>query len=181
MLIGSGTRKLVTGAALAIAAISLLLVFMAMRVRNEARKVMSGIALLKNLAQNPKSSVNGQYWTGDVAQLEREGLIPKEIGEADAAPMARLVEKPIPYYGYLFIAMRSGPEVEPGKGPVKFSEGGRTKDCYAFCAFPERYRWLGLPTYIITDTGMFYKVTELDGPVMDWPTPEEQLSWGRID
>lgn len=79
------------------------------------------------------------FWTGDVAGLYQYGLISREIAEADAAPLRPLVPKPVPYKGYLFMAMEGDDNDSP---PVNYRQetdktSGKVHNLYSFgfCAF----------------------------------------------
>jgi hypothetical protein len=70
-----------------------------------------------------KNGVN-DFWTGDVSGLYSldvgDGplkLIPREVAEADAAPLKPLVPSPVPFKGYLFRAL----EADFGATPRSFS------------------------------------------------------------
>lgn len=93
------------------------------------------------------------YWTGDIAMLARLGLIERAVGEADAKPLNPLVSKPIPMYGYYFVALDSD---ESEKVPevlrqITDAKSGKVHhlEKWAFCAYPAEPDVTGRFIYLI--------------------------------
>src|ERR1043165_3160804 len=53
------------------------------------------------------------YWTWDVSELSRFGILPREVGLADARPRTPLAPKPVPFRGYYFEALETDDSVSP--------------------------------------------------------------------
>jgi hypothetical protein len=119
------------------------------------------------------------YWTGDVVGLYRYGLIPRELAEADAAPLQKLADHPRPYHGYLFLALDSDDMDEP-------SAAGKVhnRETYWYCAFPKAYPETGQNTYL---TGMpsgavLDRSTNQGRVVLRWPNAEDRKeNWWIVD
>ena len=128
------------------------------------------------------------FWTGDVAGLyylrpntgkedAEIRLIPREIAEADAAPLKPLVPTPVPYRGYLFRALD---EVEFLQGTderfYKVDTGGKppmgkvhNMSKFGFVAFPIDYPRTGRTTFLIDENYGIVRI-EADGQALTtWP------------
>ena len=79
------------------------------RAANEraGREAIHGLASAEADYRGNDRDGNGihDFWTGDVSGLYAYGLIPREVAEADAAPLVPLVPHPIPYKGHYFRAL----------------------------------------------------------------------------
>lgn len=123
------------------------------------------------------------FWTGDIAglfSLTVEGqalhLIPRELAEADAAPLTPLVPAPVPYQGYLFRVLEKDLELKeeyrqdtggtPPRGKV------HSTSIFGFCAFPARPGKDGNFRYIITDRNTILRDPAGEGPRLHWPVDE---------
>src|SRR5439155_5002595 len=77
------------------------------------------------------------YRVADVAGLYSQGIIPREIAEADARPITPLVARPRPYHGWLVVAMEFGPSSTVREEATLLKGQTRNKDTFAFCIYPE--------------------------------------------
>jgi hypothetical protein len=119
------------------------------------------------------------FWTGDVAGLYRYGLIPRELAEADAAPLTPLVPKPVPYKGFLFKAMildrSETPPVSYRQQTDKTSGQVHHPSRFGFVAFPadseERY------FLIINENNSIFPTTAFPTPPEDFPTDDHLKSY----
>jgi hypothetical protein len=137
------------------------------------------------------------YWTGDVAGLyyvisNGNGmeihLIARELAEADAAPLQPLLPSPVPYHGYLFVAMDwddTGEKPEALKQNTDGKGALHHKEKAAFCAYPSEPGVTGKHTYIYS-FGMdgSYRLLGIDNdgkPVRRWPKDLARSGWAIID
>src|SRR6185295_18834372 len=129
------------------------------------------------------SNEPGNYWVGDVTERYRLGMIPREVAEADVAPLVPLVGNPRPYRGYLICAMESGPSPEGNWTPMPLKGLSRCKETYATCIFPAVDRRPDLPVYLICPWGVFRKQSEGNKPVLNWPKDIRDFSsgWAIVD
>lgn len=138
------------------------------------------------------------FWTGDVAGLfyvrpnNGEGgpevaLIPRELAEADAAPLKPLCPKPVPYHGYFFVileedeTLKGSPEQfyrqdtlgEPRMGKV------HNTSKFGFCAYPAEYGVTGKFTFIINENNTVFRLDNGGKPMRVWPddSPRRNTDW----
>ena len=111
------------------------------------------------------------YWTADVTGLHTYGVLPKELAEADAAPLKPLVPTPKPYHGYYFIALEGDDTVMPPNEVVNYDPPPRAYrkvtdqkgekvhnySYYGFCAYPAEYGKSGKQTFVVYEEGTVYK------------------------
>jgi hypothetical protein len=117
------------------------------------------------------------FWTGDVAGLYKLGLIPREIAEADVAPLERLCPKPVPYRGYLFASM----DVDRSAGIDeriyrRDTDGSGRKvhnhSKFGFSAFPAEPGVSGTYSFFINEGNTIFR--KKDGErLRAWPEDEE--------
>jgi hypothetical protein len=131
------------------------------------------------------------FWTGDVVGLYRLGLVSRQIAEADALPINPLVDHPVPYHGYLFVALEwddSGSVPEQLKQDTDGKAGKvHHKQSFGFCAFPVASKEKSPWTYLRGHGGGM-NVTlgrmnqEKAEPVLRWPNPAQiSSSWLIVD
>ncbi len=125
------------------------------------------------------------YWTGDVAGLHRFGLIDRAVAEADARPLGPLVPRPVPWNGYLFVALEQDENEVP---PVPYAQvtdarSGRVYNRvkFAFCAYPAEPGKSGQYIYIINENGSPFRCPVGLRPVpRNWPSNADLSSfWSR--
>jgi len=137
------------------------------------------------------------FWTGDVAGLysvisQGNGLaihlIPRELAEADAAPLKPLVPAPVPYHGYLFVAMDwddTGEKPEALKQKTDASGAVHHKEKCAWCAYPSVPGETGKRTYFVSiniDRPALYGTYNQGLPVLRWPKGgANSAGWAIID
>lgn len=120
------------------------------------------------------------YWTGDVAELYRKGLILKEVAEADTAPLNPLVDRPRPYHGYFVVAMKTG-QPHLGDTPVTLKDPPRNRETFAICIYPADDQRPDRPVYMICPWGVFRSTGVTKMPIETWPTGEWRQQWGIVD
>jgi type II secretory pathway pseudopilin PulG len=126
------------------------------------------------------------FWTGDVAGLYTYGLIPREIAEADVAPLVPLVPQPIPYHGHYFKALLADDSESPPavyrQVTDKKSGAVHNIERFGFVAYPAgglaspKYMW------IINEYNMDFR-SPTTVPVPDnWPTDLQlKHTWAKVD
>ena len=131
------------------------------------------------------------FWTGDVAGLYHFGLVSRQIAEADALPINPLVSHPVPYHGYLFVALESDDSAKVPE-PLKQDTDGKAgkvhhKQCFGFCAFPVSSKDISPWTYLRGyGGGMNVTLGHMNKakaePVLRWPNPvQRSSSWLVVD
>ncbi len=130
------------------------------------------------------------FWTGDVAGLYKFGLVSRQIAEADAAPINRLVEQPIPYQGYYFIALEWDDSGEPPERLKQVTDTSAGKvhhqKRFAFCAYPARSQNANCWTYLRGFGGNMGVVLGRLAkgkfePVLRWPSMVDRSQWAIIN
>jgi hypothetical protein len=129
------------------------------------------------------------FWVGDVVGLYDHGrLIDSSIAKADARPLHRLVARPIPMSGYLFVAMG----FEEGPDPGTMTPYGRDTDgtgrkvhntsSFGFCAYPAVYGVTGRNTFIINEGNTVARFDTGGTPIVRWPFDSSlKMDWEKID
>ena len=117
------------------------------------------------------------FWTGDVAGLYKWGLIPREVAEADVAPVEPLCPKPIPYRGYYFARLdvdRSAPIDD--RIYRRDTDGSGRKvhhpSRFGFCAFPAEPGVSGRSSFFINEGNTIFKRAGSERQKA-WPEDEE--------
>jgi hypothetical protein len=113
------------------------------------------------------------FWTGDVAGLVQAMNLPHGIATADPRALASKPGSPIPYHGYLFVAMDTDDSGSSPESLLQITDGKsgnvHHRSKLAFCAYPADYRVSGIATIIINqDHARFRRVTR-GQPVLRWP------------
>ena len=92
------------------------------------------------------------YWTADVTGLWHvKQLIEREVAEADAAPLKALVDEPVPYHGYYFVALERDLYVAGAYPGNEYYKGDTDNSGlkvhnprrFGFCAYPAHDGWTG--------------------------------------
>jgi hypothetical protein len=122
------------------------------------------------------------FLTGDIAGLysfraTRDGkeahLIPREVAEADAAPLKPLVPMPIPYRGYLFRALDTDRSSDPPDNyrQATDKEGGKVHhpSKFGFVAYPVRFGETGRFSFIANQGGFTHRLRADGSSLRDWP------------
>lgn len=136
---------------------------------------ISGLRKLCYAQMELKSKAN-HTWTGDIAGLQKLGLIPQELAGSDSNPISSVAE-PKPHHGYFFQMMDWD---DSSSVPEEFrrdsDETGRrvfNPSKAAFCAYPVEYGKTGRWTYIAgNEVGAFviYGRADIKGSkVLRWP------------
>jgi hypothetical protein len=125
------------------------------------------------------------FWTGDVAGLYAYGLIPREIAEADAAPLVPLVPQPIPYQGHYYRALVADDSESP---PVDYRQVTDPKsgavhhvERFGFVVYPAgglappRYMWIVCENYTC------FRSPAADPAPSRWPTDNNlKRFWAKV-
>jgi hypothetical protein len=138
------------------------------------------------------------FWTGDVAGLyyvrpndgtnaPEIGLIPREVAEADAAPLKALVPVPVPYHGYFFIALIEDDSLKGSAESIFRQDTGGSPPMgkvhntskFGFCAYPAEYGVTGKFTFLINENNTVFKLDNGGKPAMAWPddSPPRKSDW----
>jgi len=116
------------------------------------------------------------FWTANVNGLWLHGqLIESGIAQADATPPA--YASPVPYHGYLIVAMEfddseSPPvdyRIETDKTAGKVHHPSR----FGFCAYPAEYGVTGRWTAIINQDNSMFWIDNGGKPVLRWPSEDD--------
>ena len=179
----TGTRKalIATAVILAVVLLAWYLVTLKSEERNDGYLVGEALNQIRTASfRHPQYEKNG-YWVGDVAGLHDLSGLPREIAEADAAPIVPLVPKPKPYHGYLFIALESLPSGDLNVDVARERTKGQTFDgeSFAFCAYPAASG--PNKSVLLVSFGTFRKVMDGGIPVKKWPSKILESGWGIID
>jgi hypothetical protein len=126
------------------------------------------------------------FWTGDVAGFYAYGLIPRELAEADTAPLHPLVPQPIPYHGYYFKALKQDDSETP---PVEYRQDTDQKsgkvhnlDRFGFVAFPAGGLATGKRIKVVNENNTVFKTPSTNPVPTAWPTDNQMRSfWSKID
>jgi hypothetical protein len=160
------------------------------RARNE-RNAGSTLTILSSAEADYRANDrdgNGvlDFWTGDVASLYRLGLIPRELAEADARPRSPLVPTPVPFRGYLFMALDFDESVtppEPYRQDTDLKSGKvHHTEKFGFVAYPAEPGVTGEFIYIVNENNTAFRTpvgtTAMPG---NWPSdPAIMQSWSKI-
>lgn len=179
----NSARYVAVGALLVIVAGTVTLgVMNSMKVSREqwmTREMIFGLAKLKaaeHAFMDNDLDKNGRkdYWTGDITGLYRLGLIPRELAEADAAPLVPLVDKARPYMGFYFVAMEALDKETALKKSLDPASGTPRHDQeFGFCAYPadptsSPPKYQRDRSWMITSGGLFNH-HRVSGPILRFP------------
>ncbi len=131
------------------------------------------------------------YWVGDVSALyflQRGGeaikLIEPSVANADGAPLAPLPDRS-PRAGYLYAVMKIDETGQPYD-----QGGGRNRNKFAYCAYPEKYKEGSWPnahiyetklSFIINEDGVMWKKDLKGAPATQWPRDLAAEGWTKLD
>jgi hypothetical protein len=126
------------------------------------------------------------FWTADVAGLYKHGLIPREIAEADAAPLTPLVPQPIPHKGYYFKALQQDDSVSPPDAyrqeTDKTSGKVHHRIRFGFVAIPAEIDKSGKYYFIRNEYGGQIRQRARGPAPLNWPSDGDLRSfWVRFD
>ena len=123
------------------------------------------------------------FWTGDVSGLYEWQLIPRELAEADAAPIKPLVPMPIPFKGYLYRALDRDLEVkedyrqDTGGKPAMGKVHNTSK--FGFIAYPVKYGETGKFSFMVNENNTIFRRAEDGTLVRDMPD-QADLTGSRV-
>lgn len=163
------------------------------RVRNEqeaARAIkLLTVAEVEFRSNDRDENKINDFWTGDVTGLysinpQPPGvrpapihLIPRELAEADAAPIHPLVPAPRPYHGYFFRSMLTDETGVPygHESGSSFDKRGVVYNTskFAFCAYPANPT-SEMHVFIVNEGNTIFKWGRLR-PILNFPTDEELM------
>jgi hypothetical protein len=126
------------------------------------------------------------FWTGDIAGLYKYGLIPRELAEADAAPLAPLVPQPIPYRGYFYKALlrdaSETPPLEYRQDTDKKSGPVHNRERFGFVAYPADPWKTGKYSYLINENNTAFRSPASVPPPSNFPDDAGLKSaWSKYD
>ena len=165
------------------------------RARNEREASVALKSLTTAEAQLPSSPSPDRFWVGDVSGLYRLlgksapripiRLIGSSVAEADASPIAsqelapHSVPSPIPYSGYLFIALAK----YEGEGTIlAYDQGSHwNREGFGFCAYPADYPRSGRKTFITSEGNEVWEQDTGGKPPAFFPYQPGQSGWTRPD
>lgn len=125
------------------------------------------------------------YWTGDVAGLYRYGMLPREIAEADTAPLNPLVPTPIPYKGWYFRALVADDFRSPSQPYRKYTDltsgAVHNLEHFGFVAYPASGLFADKYMWIVNENNTSMR-SPMDIPVpVNFPTEQELKShWAKL-
>jgi hypothetical protein len=122
------------------------------------------------------------YWVGDVSELHRLWKVPREMAEADVAPLHPLVPSPIPYHGYFVRALETGPTGGRGDDDSLSLKGKtRCRETFAICIYPVE-EGSAEDIWLLCPFAIFRRKGRPGPPLVRWPTGKEILyEWGIVD
>jgi len=156
------------------------------RIWNNQRDVFQAMKLLTSAeAVFQEKDADGNqvmdFWTGDVAGLHRYQLIPRELAEADAAPLNPLVPSPVPYRGYYFRALLTdGSEMPPEsyrQATDKTSGNVHHLTKFGFIAYPAVRGGTGNRLYVVNENRTIFPREATAAPPTNFPTDNELKSF----
>lgn len=163
----------------------------------EAAKALQAIADVQAHWKANDKDGNGKkdYWTGDVSGLYRvlrrngepTAYIFEDLAKADAAPVGEGVgvvkvaapaKSPVPYHGYLFVALRVDEDGKPYRQDLNGDGAAWEHETkFAYCAYPAEYGKTGKLTFLIDEKG-FLREADIGGKcVTEWPVGEAKKAW----
>ena len=178
----------------AIVPVSVVFLRSADRASNE-RNASTAIKMLTSAEADFRANDRDQngvndFWTGDVSGLYSLDvgagplkLIPREIAEADAAPLKPLVPTPVPFKGYLFRVLEvDRSEKDPKEQRYQQDTGGNPPmgkvhhtGKFGFIAYPARYGETGSFSFMVNESNTVFRRAEDGSTVRDWPTDEDLM------
>jgi hypothetical protein len=121
------------------------------------------------------------FWTADLQGLYRAGLIRRDLAEADAD-----LPKPIPYYGYYYVALKLDESVTPPE-PYRQDTDQKSgkvhhREKFAFLAYPADPGVSGIYYLMINENNTVFRA-RLGAPFpKNWPPDHELKSyWSKPD
>lgn len=121
------------------------------------------------------------WWVADVAEQYRMGKIPRELAEADSAPLNPLVPSPIPFHGYFVRMMESAPPQKITSDEPVPLKGLKRAHAFAICFYPADPDSRN-PAYISCDIGYFLRAGPWPNRSFGFPSRRElQAEWAIID
>lgn len=124
------------------------------------------------------------FWTGDVTELFRRGLIERGVAEADVNPLVPLVPRPIPFHGYYYRALAMDNSASPPESYQQDTDRKNGKvhhrERFGFVAYPAEPGVTGHYIYIINEFNSYWScpVEGCSVPVC-WPADSESMQWNR--
>lgn len=122
------------------------------------------------------------FWTADVSEFSRLGLLPREVGLADARPHTPLAAMPVPYKGYYFEALETDDSASPPESYRQDTDqkSGKVHHLrkFAFVAYPARPGVTGRYVFILNDTNNVFFIHDATRKPSGWPTDHElRMEW----
>jgi hypothetical protein len=124
------------------------------------------------------------FWTADLSELYRLGLIQRQLATADVRPRARIVPQPIPFSGYFFEALTADASESPPEPYCKNTDGksGAVHHLhkFGFVAYPAEPGVTGNWIYIVNENNSVWSIPAVGNTVpQHWPSDSEAMRWNR--
>jgi len=135
-------------------------------------------------ANDRDHNVVQDFWTGDVSGLYAYGLIPRELAEADVAPILPLVPVPIPYQGYYFKALQSDGETGSVYRQITDPKSGAVHnlECFGFVAYPSDGLAAPRRIMVVNENNTVFRTPSTNPVPGNWPSDRQiVLSWSKIE
>jgi hypothetical protein len=156
----------------------------------QEREGVLGLATIANAEADFRANDrdrNGilDFWTGDVAGLYTYGLIPREIAEADAAPLVPLVPQPIPYQGHYYRALIADDSQSP---PIDYRQVTDPKSGavhnpqrFGFVVYPAKGLVPPKYVWIVNENNTCFHSTVAGPPPSRWPSDNQVMRfWSKV-
>ena len=125
------------------------------------------------------------YWTADLSELYRVGLIERGVAEADARPLQPLVPRPAPYQGYFFEALLLDESQSPPEAYAQITDGksGKVHNLhrFGFVAYPAGPESDGIFLFLINENNTVFRAGHQAIPVpKNWPKDKDlRTFWSK--
>ena len=124
------------------------------------------------------------YWTADLTELCRLGLIQKQVAAADRRPRTRIVPHPVPFAGYYFEALTADASETPPEPYCNNTDGksGAVHHFhrFGFVAYPAEPGITGNRIFIINQYNSHWSLPAEGNTVpRNWPPDSDAIHWNR--
>lgn len=125
------------------------------------------------------------FWTADVSEFSRLGILPKYVGLADASPHTPLVPKPIPHNGYYFAALEMDDSERPPESYRQDTDRKSGKvhhlQKFGFVAYPATPGFTGRWVFIVNENNSMWYSRDATRMPQAWPSDDElRTQWCRV-
>jgi len=125
------------------------------------------------------------FWTGDVSELSRLGILPRYFGLADGSPRTPLAPRPIPHMGYYFEALEADDSVRPPESYRQDTDkkSGKVHHLgkFGFIAYPATPGITGRRVFIVNENNSTWYSPDATRKPSAWPSDDElRTQWCRV-